>query len=138
MYCPFCKPTHPIVPGVDMPCGSVLDVMVVQTTISASVARANGIVCIKCGGTGVGALAPFHDGYVHVIDCNPSVRIAPVMPKRSLAARIVSRIPPGPPKPLDRTSSSHGISPRPPIRFSRGEHRLRFETNNLVIFGRQN
>src|SRR3990167_5819941 len=95
MYCPFCKPTHPIVPGVDMPCGSVLDVMVVQTTISASVARANGIVCIKCGGTGVGALAPFHDGYVHVIDCNPSVRIAPVMPKRSLAARIVSRIPNG-------------------------------------------
>lgn len=93
MYCPFCKPPHPIVPGVDMPCGSRLEVKVVQMTISASVARANKIVCIKCGGTGVGELAPFHDGYVHILDCKPNVRIATVMPRRSLVARLVSKMP---------------------------------------------
>lgn len=93
LMCPFCTPTHVISPGTPSQCGSELRVTVVQQIISARTARNGGFVCVKCRETGGGEMVRYMNGFVHVKECAPDVRLLRETPKYSKLAALVYKLP---------------------------------------------
>lgn len=93
-FCPFCNPPHPLFPGQDSACGTSLKVTAVQTVIPTRLARMNKIVCVKCHKMGGGDMVKFNNGYIHLADCAPEVKLLAVPPKFSKWAEIVFGLPP--------------------------------------------
>lgn len=93
LLCPFCTPAHAITPGESSPCGTHLRVTAVQEVISARTARQQGLVCVKCRKTGGGEMVKYLNGYVHVQECAPDVKLLTQIPKYSNFAKFVFKLP---------------------------------------------
>jgi hypothetical protein len=73
--CPFCVPTHPLVPGQLALCGTVVRLMAIQTTIPVRTVRDKNLTCVKCGQTGEGIMVSYHGQYIHLKDCKPGTLV---------------------------------------------------------------
>ena len=89
LLCPFCNPSHPIVPGTPSLCGTSLRVTAVQTVISARMARMEKIVCLKCKKSSGGDMVAYMNGYIHLHDCAPGTHLITTPPKYSRFAKVV-------------------------------------------------
>lgn len=92
LLCPFCDPSHPIVPGQPNACGTTLRVTAVQQIFNARTVRMNKMICVKCG-QGGGQMVQYFNGYLHLEDCNPEVQMLTQIPKYSRWAEIVYKFP---------------------------------------------
>lgn len=90
LLCPFCKPTHPIIPGKVSMCGTALEMRAVQTVFKARFIK--GMVCAKCG-QGGGDMVHFQNAFVHVHDCTPGVAVLTQPPVFTPFARLVYGLP---------------------------------------------
>jgi hypothetical protein len=88
--CPYCYPTHPILPGVISPCGTTLKVTAVQKYLSSHATKS--IHCLKCGKTG-GEMVTYRNGYVHLKECSPETKLLTEIPPLSRLAKIVYHSP---------------------------------------------
>lgn len=93
LMCPFCKPTHPIIPGKPTACGTTLRVTAVQKIISARTVRIEGLTCVKCGEKGKGEMVQYFNSFVHVEECAPDVQLLSSIPNYSKWAEIVFNLP---------------------------------------------
>lgn len=92
ILCPFCQPSHPILPGIASPCGTTLKVTAVQVYYPSHTTRRNKIHCIKCGQIG-GEMIKYRDGFVHTYDCNPGTKLLTEIPPLSRWAKSVFNMP---------------------------------------------
>lgn len=93
LMCPFCVPSHALTPESPSPCGTKLHVTAVQKVISARTARQEGLVCVKCREKGGGEMVKYLNGYIHLKDCAPGVRLLTEVPKYSRTAKFVFKLP---------------------------------------------
>jgi len=94
LQCPFCEIPHPVSIGKDSPCGTTLRVTAVQTIIPKRTVNKRGLKCIKCG-QGGGEMVPFNNGFIHLIECMPGVKLMTQAPEHfSRMAKLVYRLPP--------------------------------------------
>jgi hypothetical protein len=93
LLCPFCQPTHPLIPGKANNCGTEIRVTAVQTVISARTVRQEGLTCVKCRKKGEGEMVRYMNGYIHVKECAPDVKLLREIPKYSKTAKFVYRLP---------------------------------------------
>jgi len=89
MLCPFCVPPHPLVPGQQAACGTVVRVTAIQTVVPARTAHKYDLRCLKCHETGGGPMVRSGNGYVHQADCVPGTRILTEPPPNSKFAERV-------------------------------------------------
>lgn len=94
VQCPFCSPTHVILPGVQSQCGTTLRVTAVQNIFTAHATRHNDIKCLKCGETGK-EMVKYRSGYVCVEECKPDTKLMAEIPPLSKIAQIVFKLPAG-------------------------------------------
>lgn len=92
VQCPFCNPTHVILPSVESPCGTTLRVTAVQTYLTSHATKFNGIHCLKCGVVG-GEMIKYRNGFVHISDCSPGTKLLTEIPPLSNAAKIIYKLP---------------------------------------------
>lgn len=85
LLCPFCDIPHPIQANIKSPCGTLLRVMAVQT-IYKSKYLPEEVICTKCGKSG-GEMTKFNDGFIHVLDCTPGVKVLSERPPFSRSAK---------------------------------------------------
>jgi hypothetical protein len=90
LYCPFCKPSHKIMPGMEALCGTRLEVRAVQIVFKAKYEK--DMKCAKCG-QGGGEMVRFQNAFIHANDCTPGVATLTEAPKFSKWAQIVWGIP---------------------------------------------
>jgi hypothetical protein len=90
--CPFCQPSHPILPGVASECGTVLKVTAVQQYLTSHATRNNKIRCLKCGETS-GEMIRYRSGFVHMQECKPGTKLLTQIPKMSIVAKVVYKLP---------------------------------------------
>ena len=93
LMCPFCSPTHPLVPGKPSTCGTSLRVMAVQTIVSARTARIEGLTCVKCGQKAGGEMVKYFNGYIHLQECAPEIQLLTSIPAYSKWAKWVYKLP---------------------------------------------
>ena len=93
VQCPFCVAPHVILPGMESPCGTTLQVTAVQTILTSHAARFNKIACVKCHQTG-GEMVRYRNSWVHLIDCVPGTRLLTEVPKMTRSAALVMKLPP--------------------------------------------
>lgn len=86
MLCPFCQPSHPLIPGIEAHCGTNLQVRAVQVVFKAKYHK--GMVCAKCGKDG-DQMVQFQNAFIHVKDCMPGVATLTDPPKFSKLAQMV-------------------------------------------------
>lgn len=92
VLCPFCKPSHAILPGVRSPCGTILDIKAIQPILLAHTARRDGVKCLKCGETGK-EMIQYHEGFICLEDCRPNLKLVTEHPPLSNVARFVHGLP---------------------------------------------
>ena len=90
LLCPFCRPTHPLIPGKVSMCGTALEMRAVQTVFKAKFIK--GMVCAKCG-QGGRDMVHFQNAFVHVHDCTPGVATFTDPPDLSFFAHGVYLLP---------------------------------------------
>jgi hypothetical protein len=90
LYCPFCKPTHKILPGMEYPCGTRIEVRAAQMVFKAKYEK--NMVCAKCR-KGGGEMVRFQNAFIHTHDCTPGVATFTEPPKFSKIAEALSRSP---------------------------------------------
>ena len=90
ILCPFCIPTHPIVPGYEAMCGTALEIRAVQPVYKARFYK--GMVCAKCGKDG-DQMVRFQNAFIHIKDCTPGVATLTEAPKFTKVARVVYNAP---------------------------------------------
>jgi len=93
ILCPFCEPTHPILPGQISTCGTTLRVTALQTVMPSRVSQAENIACIKCHKVGHGDMVRYMNGFVHLEDCAPGTKLLAHPPAFSRTARLVFNLP---------------------------------------------
>ena len=89
LMCPFCVPTHPIVPGQESLCGTSVKVTAIQTIIPARTANDKGLRCMKCHVVGKGPMVRSGNGFVHKEDCVPGTKVLNEPPPHSGLAQFV-------------------------------------------------
>jgi len=92
LLCPFCHPTHPIIPGKVSLCGTNLEMRATQTVFRARFIK--NMVCAKCG-QGGGDMVHFQNAFIHVHDCTPGVATFTEPPSMTWFARSVYWLPNG-------------------------------------------
>lgn len=92
VLCPFCTPPHPILPGVESPCGTTLKVTAVQFYLPSHTTRRNNLHCLKCGEVG-GEMIRYRGGYIHMTDCKPEVKLLTENPPLSSMAKVIYNLP---------------------------------------------
>jgi hypothetical protein len=92
VQCPFCDPTHVILPGVESPCGTTLRVTAVQTYLTSHTTKFNKIHCLKCGVVG-GEMIKYRNGFVHISDCSPGTKLLTEIPPLSNVAKVIFKLP---------------------------------------------
>jgi hypothetical protein len=95
LMCPFCNPTHPLVPGQPNNCGTEIRVTAVQAIVSARTVRQEGLTCVKCRVKGSGEMVRYMNGYIHFQECAPEIKLLRETPKYSRWAELVYRFPEG-------------------------------------------
>lgn len=88
LLCPFCVPTHPIVPNQPTPCGTTLKVTAVQMIYTKDTVKEKGLVCSKCK-QGGGEMIQYMNVYAHLPDCKPDTFLLPQLPEFSKLAGLV-------------------------------------------------
>ncbi|RPJ19474.1 MAG: hypothetical protein EHM33_30220, partial [Chloroflexi bacterium] len=91
MICPFCVPSHSLVPGQESVCGTIVKVTAVQTIIPQRTVSDRGLHCLKCG-EGRGKMVRFGAGFVHIEDCKPGTKLLAVPPPHSKFAERVFKM----------------------------------------------
>lgn len=86
LMCPFCSEAHPISPFTPSPCGTRVVVTAEQVVFSAK--YNDKMVCAKCH-KGGGKMVMWHDAFLHVPDCDPSIRTPLSPPNFSKLAEFV-------------------------------------------------
>lgn len=89
LLCPFCIPTHVIVPGQSATCGTELKLTAIQTVIPARTANDKQLRCMKCHVVGKGPMVRFGGGFVHREDCQPGTKLLIDPPPHSKLAQRV-------------------------------------------------
>lgn len=92
ILCPFCKPTHAIAPGEATPCGTTLRLVATQDIVPTRIVRMQNIKCLKCQ-QGGGEMVQYMGGFVHLIDCDPKLRLLPQHPNYNPLAGMVFGLP---------------------------------------------
>jgi len=92
VQCPFCNPSHVILPGVESPCGTTLRVTAVQTYLTSHATKKNKLHCLKCGHVG-GEMIRYRGGFVHLTECAPGTKLLAEIPPLSNGAKIVFKLP---------------------------------------------
>lgn len=95
LLCPFCIPTHPLVPGVPNPCGTVLHVTAAQMIYTKKTVASRKLICSKCK-QGGGEMVQYMNVYAHIPDCKPDTFLLPQLPDFNYLARVVFGLPAGP------------------------------------------
>lgn len=95
IFCPYCDPSHPLLPGKPAACGTFLKLTAVQQIMPARVARLQNIACIKCHTVGGGDLVPWQGNYVHLQDCDPETKLYVEPPVFSNYAKLLYKMPLG-------------------------------------------
>lgn len=90
MFCPFCRPSHELLPVGVSACGTQLQVRAVQVVYHARYNKE--VVCIKCQ-RGGGDLVQFNNAMIHINDCMPGVATFIDPPKFSRMASLVFKLP---------------------------------------------
>jgi hypothetical protein len=90
LMCPWCKPTHILIPGQRAACGTELQVRAVQPVYKARYAK--DMTCAKCG-KGGGEMVPFANAFAHISNCMPGVAVLSEKPNFSRLASLVYRLP---------------------------------------------
>ena len=91
LMCPFCVPTHPLIPGELSKCGTSIQVRAVQKVYQAKYEPR--MVCAKCG-KGGGYMIAIADAFFHTNDCTPGVVVMTEKPKFSRTAALIFKLPP--------------------------------------------
>ena len=97
LMCPFCSPSHPLIPTEPSICGTTLRVTAIQEVVSARSARILGLQCVKCGEPGGGQggeMVKYMNGFVHLKKCKPNMRLLTDAPKYSWFAKKIYHLPP--------------------------------------------
>jgi len=76
LMCPFCTEPHPITPFVPAPCGTRVVVTAEQIVYRA--AQDKKMICAKCH-KGGGQMVLWHNAFLHIPDCDPTIR-TPIEP----------------------------------------------------------
>jgi hypothetical protein len=97
LLCPFCEIPHPIRTEVASPCGTKLKVIAVQDIFKSK--AFSGMVCAKCGKPG-GEMTQLNQGFIHVADCTPGVKVLNTPPDFSRLAKFAFSLKDG--KPLKK------------------------------------
>lgn len=92
ILCPFCTPSHPIIPGQESTCGTILRVTAVQTVIPARTVRDKDLKCVKCHKSG-GVMVRYMNGFIHLEDCAPGTKLLAQPPKFNRLAGYVFNLP---------------------------------------------
>jgi hypothetical protein len=92
IQCPFCIPTHPILPGTESPCGTTLKVTAIQGYLSSHATKNNKLHCLKCGQIG-GEMIRYRGGWIHMRECAPETKLLTEIPKLSRVAKMVYKMP---------------------------------------------
>jgi hypothetical protein len=92
ILCPFCMPTHPIVPGEPSPCGTQLRLTAVQTIIPERTVRREELTCVKCH-KGGGEMVQYMNGFIHLNDCAPDTTLLRTPPAYNRFAGLVFKLP---------------------------------------------
>lgn len=90
--CPFCSPTHVILPGAESPCGTTLRVTAVQTYLGSHFTKQSKIHCLKCGHIG-GEMIRYRNGFVHLQECSPGTKLLTEIPRLSSVAKVIFKFP---------------------------------------------
>lgn len=93
LRCPFCPDHHPLLAGKASTCGTRIEVTAVQEVISARLSKSQNLTCLKCH-KGGGEMVHFHDGFIHLVDCAPDIRLLQEHPRYSLLAKLVFNLHP--------------------------------------------
>jgi len=91
LLCPFCIPSHPIVPNQPNACGTTLKVTAVQMVFTKEAVKAKGLICSKCR-QGGGEMIQYMNVYAHLPDCKPDTILLPLLPEFNWFAGIVFRL----------------------------------------------
>lgn len=86
LLCPFCEIPHEIRADMTSPCGTLLRVTAVQTIYKSKAFSEIGMICAKCGKSG-GDMTKLNDGFIHVADCTPGVKVLNSNPPFSRLAK---------------------------------------------------
>lgn len=92
VQCPFCQPTHAILPGVISPCGTTLRVTAVQEVFSIHYTRHNDIHCLKCSQSGK-EMVRYRSGYICLKECSPGTKLMTEIPPLSKRAKFIFNLP---------------------------------------------
>lgn len=92
ILCPFCTPTHPLIPGQPSNCGTILKLTAVQDVLPTRIVRLQKIKCLKCH-EGGGEMVQYMGGFVHLNDCTPGTRLLPAPPEYNPFAGMVFNMP---------------------------------------------
>ena len=103
LMCPFCHPSHVIVPGKRSACGTDLQVRAVQPVYNAKFIKE--MRCAKCG-RGGGEMAHFANAFAHVADCTPGVAVLAEKPHFSDFARLVYGLPEYPKRLIEKRTGA--------------------------------
>lgn len=92
LLCPFCIPTHPLMPSQPSACGTVLKVTAVQMVYTKRTVMSKKMLCVKCK-QGGGEMIAYMNSYVHLPDCQPAVKLLPNLPDFNWWAERVYKLP---------------------------------------------
>jgi len=91
VLCPYCKPSHLLIPGQPSLCGTSIKITAVQTIYTGRFIAENGILCAKCR-QGGGEMVAYRNVYTHIPDCKPDTFLLPELPKFQPFAGVVFRM----------------------------------------------
>ncbi len=92
LRCPFCDDRHKLLPNVESPCGTRIEVTAIQEVFSSALTRKENLVCVKCHKPG-GEMVRFRNTFVHTANCSPGTKLLQDIPDSNRLAKIVFHLP---------------------------------------------
>lgn len=91
LLCPFCVPTHPLLPDKPSTCGTVLRVTAAQMIYTKNTVMRKKMICSKCK-QGGGEMVQYMNVFAHIPDCKPDTFLLPQLPTFTPFARVVFKM----------------------------------------------
>lgn len=88
VLCPWCTPTHPLLPEESSPCGTRIKITAVQTIYTEAFVAEHKLTCAKCG-QGGGEMIEYKKVYAHLPDCKPDTFLLADQPHYTFLAAVV-------------------------------------------------
>lgn len=92
LMCPFCEIPHELSPVDVAKCGTLIRVTAIQTVVPKRTVRSKKLTCLKCK-KGDGEMVVYGNGYIHLVDCMPEIKMLSAEPKYSNFAKFVHGLP---------------------------------------------